>query len=397
MIEILIVDDSPDKIASIKDALLTVEGITPQSFDTADCVNEAKRVLALKKYDLLLLDIQLPNRRVDTPKPDAGVLLLRRIFEVKRFLVPTSILGITSFEDIFEQVSQEFDEKCVSIIKYDRTSSLWKTQLINKATQTLEAKISSRLELDSRKHLVITIHGIRTFGQWQNKVELLLRRHASKVEVRSYKYGYFSILVYFFPFLRSFIVRRFRQELNSILKDNRYNKIDILAHSFGTYIAAFALKGVYANPSPFRRLILCGSVLKSGFDWGAIFTKHTAMQVTNDCGASDAALLLNNMLVPYSGMAGRFGFNGAYGNKVVNRIFLGDHSHYFTSATGSNNDFIEHRWIPILITDDAPESIDERPTPSFLYGAFITLAQIASFERIFTICVISYLLFKNGL
>ena len=53
------------------------------------------------------------------------------------------------------------------------------------------------------RQLVVTVHGIRTFGGWQEKLEGLLASRDSerseKVEVYNYKYGYFSVLAFVFP------------------------------------------------------------------------------------------------------------------------------------------------------------------------------------------------------
>jgi hypothetical protein len=51
-------------------------------------------------------------------------------------------------------------------------------------------------------HLIITVHGIRTFGQWQERLERLVTESTNldDVEFINYKYGYFSVL--------AFIIRR---------------------------------------------------------------------------------------------------------------------------------------------------------------------------------------------
>jgi len=46
----------------------------------------------------------------------------------------------------------------------------------------------------SSRHLVITVHGIRTLGRWQERLEALLKNADSSIEVFNYKYGYFSLL-----------------------------------------------------------------------------------------------------------------------------------------------------------------------------------------------------------
>src|SRR5882762_4353579 len=46
-------------------------------------------------------------------------------------------------------------------------------------------------------HLIVTIHGIRTFGHWQERLEALVSTDSnSDVEFANYKYGYFSIIAF---------------------------------------------------------------------------------------------------------------------------------------------------------------------------------------------------------
>lgn len=64
------------------------------------------------------------------------------------------------------------------------------------------------------KHLVVTVHGIRTFGGWQERLEALLtqdRSNQSGTQVVNYRYGYFSVLAFLIPPLRLLVVRRFRR------------------------------------------------------------------------------------------------------------------------------------------------------------------------------------------
>jgi hypothetical protein len=69
--------------------------------------------------------------------------------------------------------------------------------------------------------LVITVHGIRTFGNWQERLEALLKDAPTlddDIEVYHYKYGYFSALVFIFPPTRWVVTRRFRKELQLMVR-----------------------------------------------------------------------------------------------------------------------------------------------------------------------------------
>jgi hypothetical protein len=81
---------------------------------------------------------------------------------------------------------------------------------------------SSRLRAMEARRLVVTVHGIRTFGDWQERIEGMLLDHpnGSDVEVINYKFGYFSIVAFTVPFLRWLVVRRFSKIFHRLMLSN---------------------------------------------------------------------------------------------------------------------------------------------------------------------------------
>jgi hypothetical protein len=61
------------------------------------------------------------------------------------------------------------------------------------------------------KHVVVTVHGIRTFGQWQERLEELLHIDTDDIKVLHYKFGRFSVIAFLIPFLRWLATRQFRK------------------------------------------------------------------------------------------------------------------------------------------------------------------------------------------
>src|SRR5438093_3889482 len=120
------------------------------------------------------------------------------------------------------------------------------------------------------KRLVITVHGIRTFGQWQERLERLLREseQGGNIEVVHYKYGYVSIIALWMPALRWLAVRRFRTSLVAHCSTRQWTRIDIVAHSFGTHLVAWAIHGLPMPLRPSIHTFICAaSVLREGFPW----------------------------------------------------------------------------------------------------------------------------------
>jgi hypothetical protein len=78
------------------------------------------------------------------------------------------------------------------------------------------------------KHLVVTVHGIRTFGDWQERLGRLVNDVDPGIVVRHYKFGRFSLIAFMIPFLRWLVTRRFRKELLEITEEYRDGRIDLV-------------------------------------------------------------------------------------------------------------------------------------------------------------------------
>jgi hypothetical protein len=224
------------------------------------------------------------------------------------------------------------------------------------------------------KHLVVTVHGIRTFGGWQERLERLLNEESGSRHLNAinYKFGYFSVLAFLIPVFRWLTVRRFRRFLLEIVASESWDRIDIVAHSFGTHIVAWALYGIAPKDRPrIDTLIFAGSVLKSNFPW-QVMIGHGVGRVINDCGSKDVVLLVNQLTVLFTGMAGRLGFNGGISRTLRNRYFNFGHSDYFLTNKRPDDTFMRRHWVPLLTTDGETELVDMRET-SALTGIKLTL------------------------
>jgi hypothetical protein len=220
-------------------------------------------------------------------------------------------------------------------------------------------------------HLIVTVHGIRTFGKWQERLENLVLESIqdASVEFCHYKYGYFSVLAFLFPPLRWLVVRRFRNELRALIQQHRRKRVDLVGHSFGTHIIAWALFGLAPEERVFiHTIILSGSVLRPGFNWSRLIGSRVG-RVVNDCGLHDNILLLNQIVVLFTGMAGRVGFSGMTSGVFRNRFSPFGHSGYFKDKAGKLYDgYMLERWVPILTTEAPIEQFGELPDGGFWSG-----------------------------
>jgi WD40 repeat protein len=216
-------------------------------------------------------------------------------------------------------------------------------------------------------HVVVTVHGIRTFGDWQERLERIVGdvdADGHQVRFYHYKYGYLSLFAFGFPFMRWIVTRRFREHLLSLVRAERPHTLDIVAHSFGTHLVAWALASVPIPQRPrVRVLILAGSVLKRTFDWSLL--SATTDYVINDCGSRDFVLILNQLFILGTGAAGLLGFHGMTSTRFRNRFFHFGHGGYFRTAGQDDDRFMIAHWVPHLVSGAPVRPVDQRRPSTF--------------------------------
>src|SRR3954454_18104313 len=227
-------------------------------------------------------------------------------------------------------------------------------------------------------HLVATVHGIRTYGDWQSDLKHLLEEVEPGVTVLNYQYGYFSSLAFLVPPLRWLVARRFRKffahAIGSVPEGTR---IDLVAHSFGTYLAASAVPEV-PKDRRIHTVILAGSVLRPSFPWYRYQQAGCLGRVVNECGWEDTVLLLCQSTALMMGMAGRVGFQGMVGGHFVNRYYRFGHGGYFDR----DHRLMRENWVPLLTTDAPIPPIDHRPRLTHLGGAKLFLMNNLQFIKV---------------
>ncbi|MBX3724474.1 MAG: hypothetical protein KF823_00975 [Xanthomonadales bacterium] len=228
------------------------------------------------------------------------------------------------------------------------------------------------------RRVVVTVHGIRTFGQWQERLSALIHKANDRVATENHHYGYFSVLSFLIPPLRWFATLKFRRHLRQIAERYPNAVLDLVGHSFGTHLIGYSVYNMRDPSAPrFGTILLAGSVLRSSFPWGDLINEGRVSRVINDCGIHDNVLLLSQFAVLFTGMAGRLGFRGMTSTRFLNRYFEGGHSHYFLADGKESDAFMERYWLPVLAYQQEPEHHDARAVKGPLQGVVVTALQIA--------------------
>lgn len=209
--------------------------------------------------------------------------------------------------------------------------------------------------------VVILLHGIRTAGAWQTRVKTIFEAETDATVI-PIKYGYFDLLRFVAPSktIRSGPVVKVRRELQQVLKDHPGRQIIVFAHSFGSYVISRVLNE--ERDIKIDRLILCGSVVDTDFDWPRVGEQITdyksgGNRIINECGARDVLPVLASSVTWGYGSSGTFGM-GTGG--VLDRFHSFGHSGFFEEA------FVRKYWLPIIkdekvVSTEADRDISRSP------------------------------------
>lgn len=127
MLKVLIIEDTDTKARDIKDYVRSLGC-------EAKVVSETREAIAAMLsdlYDLVLLDLYIPEEFGDDAKPDNAFNLLQRVSKDRRIKKPVAICGITRFDNV-EEAEKRFKDYLWSLIKYEENSIVWKAQVRGK-------------------------------------------------------------------------------------------------------------------------------------------------------------------------------------------------------------------------------------------------------------------------
>lgn len=139
MLRILVVEDEADKLRRVLQCLQAVPGCETTSIDTAHDATEAKRKMLGTSYDLLILDIALPERPEKPPARDGGLILLDEVLDRDIYQKPRHIVGLTAYPEILDASIPRFTADLWHVILYDLSSGTWTEQLQHKLRHILLA------------------------------------------------------------------------------------------------------------------------------------------------------------------------------------------------------------------------------------------------------------------
>lgn len=127
--KILIVDDNSEKIKEIMAVIHEFEII---DYENAMDIQKASQLLKSTQFDLLILDINLPNRMGEEPLKGNGTQFLKNLQGNRTLIKPLYTIGLTAYDDEVNISSTDFSNHFSELIHYDASSEVWKQNLRGK-------------------------------------------------------------------------------------------------------------------------------------------------------------------------------------------------------------------------------------------------------------------------
>ena len=124
-IKVLIVDDDDVKVKQIRNLLTSIVKIKVHYEIVADA-HDCRKKLSQNQYDLLILDLVIPERRGDDSNANNSINILEGLRINKRYKIPYFIIGLTSYNDKIE----EYESSFLKLIQYEQNTNKWEREII---------------------------------------------------------------------------------------------------------------------------------------------------------------------------------------------------------------------------------------------------------------------------
>ena len=125
MLKILLIDDNQEKRRVVTKVALQTDGLQYESFDFASDVMSAKRAISNTRYDLVILDINLPSRADEAVEVGAGIKVLQFIKKNSKAHPPAYLFGLTAYDDGAEAAGREFSSPLWKLIRFSFNDDSW--------------------------------------------------------------------------------------------------------------------------------------------------------------------------------------------------------------------------------------------------------------------------------
>jgi nucleoside phosphorylase/CheY-like chemotaxis protein len=126
--KILIVDDKQEKITDFINHLTSIS-ISREDISVVRDAHDARKQMKETKYDILILDIAIPERVENLENISVGLDLLNEISERDSYKPPAYILCVTALDEEIDDLQKEFEGKTWQLVSFGKGSIAWKSKI----------------------------------------------------------------------------------------------------------------------------------------------------------------------------------------------------------------------------------------------------------------------------
>ena len=137
-LDILIIDDKEQKIDNLRKVIAAISDEI--QIEEAQTIVDAREKMRYVSYDLVILDMVIPELEGDEPSRNGGSDFLMEIYENPDIKQPLQVIGLTEFEEEFNQQKEEFRYRLWYLLFYSQKDYKWKKNLRDKVIQLMGMK-----------------------------------------------------------------------------------------------------------------------------------------------------------------------------------------------------------------------------------------------------------------
>lgn len=193
-----------------------------------------------------------------------------------------------------------------------------------------------------RRKTLVTIHGIRTYADWN--AEVTLCASSNGWTVAPFQYGYLEVTALSSEKKRQEILDSFRDFLAEIDQTYGVENVSVIAHSFGTYIACRYILGFDVPPVRFDTLILSGAIVNEKLDLNRFEGKIA--NIVNERAPNDEWVEWSKIGSLFTDDL--FGYAGTRGFANPTSRLDERSSEIFKHNNVIRRDVVTQRWLPTL-------------------------------------------------
>lgn len=126
---VLIVEDELEKKRLVTEAVMLADDMSYSRVNIAGDLMEAKQLLSCNKYELIILDINIPKRADQQVETGLGLQLLDFIKNNSKAIKPTYVIGMSAYEDGAKAAVEEFNFPLWRFISFSYSDLSWQSDI----------------------------------------------------------------------------------------------------------------------------------------------------------------------------------------------------------------------------------------------------------------------------